>query len=51
MNQSCAFVTFQRRREAAICYRLLSADDNDGLRADLPPEPSEAFKNSSRHVT
>ena len=29
VNLSCAFVTFQRRREAALAYRLLSADDND----------------------
>lgn len=28
LNLSCAFVTFQRRREAALAYRLLSADDN-----------------------
>ncbi|CAK9023214.1 unnamed protein product [Durusdinium trenchii] len=43
LNHSCAFVTFQRRREAALAYRLLSADDNDGIRADLPPDPAEVL--------
>jgi len=43
VNLSCAFVTFQRRREAALAYRLLSADDNDHIRADLPPDPQEVL--------
>ncbi|CAJ1445903.1 unnamed protein product, partial [Effrenium voratum] len=42
-NLAAAFVTFTRRREAALAYRLLSEEDNDGIRADLPPEPSEVL--------
>lgn len=40
-NSSSAFVTFNNRREAAIAYKLLKEDDQDGMRADLPPDPSE----------
>ena len=29
--------------KAALAYRLLSADDNDGIRADLPPDPAEVL--------
>eukprot|EP00930_Biecheleria_cincta_P000945 TRINITY_DN102127_c0_g1_i1.p1 TRINITY_DN102127_c0_g1~~TRINITY_DN102127_c0_g1_i1.p1 ORF type:complete len:841 (-),score=166.57 TRINITY_DN102127_c0_g1_i1:9-2465(-) len=43
INSSSAFVTFHNRREAAIAYKLLKEDDQDGIRADLPPDPSEVI--------